>query len=137
VSVRVSYLVGRLDRALRRRLTEALASTGVSLGEYTALSALGARSGLSNAQLARRSMVTPQAMNEMLARLESRGLVQRTSDPHHGRVRRADLTPAGRDILERADVATAPVEQAMLAALPAAERRRLGELIQAALDGLE
>ena len=136
MSPRVSYLVGRLDRALRRRLSEALALAGLSLGEYTALSVLGSRAGLSNAQLARRSMVTPQAMNEMLARLEARGLVARTPDPGHGRVRRADLTPAGRALLVRADAATEPVERAMLAALPASERRHMVELIESALRGL-
>jgi DNA-binding MarR family transcriptional regulator len=134
---RSTYLVGRLDRVLRRRLTEALAPTGLSLAEYTTLSVLGARGGLSNAQLARRSLITPQAMNEMLARLERRGLVRRRPDPDHGRVRRADLTPAGRGLLEQADAATAPVEQAMLAGLPAADRRRFGETLGAALRGLE
>ena len=93
---RVSYLVGRLDRLLRRRLGEALAPHGLSLPEYTTLSVLHFRSGLSNAELARRSLITPQAMNEVLTRLEERGLVRRRVDPDHGRVRPAELTPRAR-----------------------------------------
>lgn len=134
---RVTYLVGRLDRVLRRRLAEALGETGLSLPEYTTLSVLGARSGLSNAQLARRSLITPQAMNEVLARLERRGLVRRRADPGHARVRRAELTEAGAHLLSQADAATSAVERAMLQGLPAAERKRLGELIERALRGLE
>jgi len=110
---RVSYLVGRLDRILRRRLGDALAPHGLSLPEYTTLSVLRARSGLSNAQLARRSLITPQAMNEVLARLEGRGLVRREVDPAHARIRRARLTAAGETLLAAADAATAPVEEAL------------------------
>jgi len=113
VEPRVSYLVGRLDRILRRRLGDALAPHGLSLPEYTTLSVLRARSGLSNAQLARRSLITPQAMNEVLARLEGRGLVRREVDPAHARIRRARLTAAGETLLAAADAATAPVEEAL------------------------
>ena len=134
---RISYAVGRLDRVLRRRLTDALEPHGLSLPEYTTLSVLQARSGLSNAQLARRSLITPQAMNEVLARLEERRLVRRRRDPAHARIRPAELTAAGRRVLTAADSAVDLVEHAMLADVPAAERRRLGKLLAAALRGLE
>lgn len=135
--MRVSYLVGRLDRVLRRRLAAALEPLGLTVPEYTALSVLHARSGLSNAQLARRSLITPQAMNEVLARLEERKLVRRRPDPAHGRVRPAELTATGRRLLARADRAVDAVEHAMLRDLPAAERRRLGELLRSALRGVD
>src|SRR3954462_12780026 len=112
---RVSYLVGRLDRILRRRLGDALAPHGLSLPEYTTLSVLRARPGPSNAQLARRSLITPQAMNEVLARLEGRGLVRREVDPAHARIRRARLTAAGETLL-----AGAPGWPAAGGTLPAA-----------------
>lgn len=134
---RISYAVGRLDRVLRRRLADALEPHGLSLPEYTTLSVLQARSGLSNAQLARRSLITPQAMNEVLARLEERRLVRRRRDPAHARIRPAELTAAGRRVLIAADSAVDLVEHAMLADVPAAERRRLGTLLAAALRGLE
>jgi hypothetical protein len=52
---------------------------------------LRARPGLSNAQLARRSLVAPQSI---LAKLERRGLVGREVDPGHGRILRATPTEA-------------------------------------------
>ena len=60
------YLVGRADRVVRRAMNEVLAAHGVSLNQYTTLSVLAGRGGLSNAQLARRSLVSPQSMNEVL-----------------------------------------------------------------------
>jgi DNA-binding MarR family transcriptional regulator len=137
VATRISYAVGRLDRVLRRRLGDALEPHGLSLPEYTTLSVLSARSGLSNAQLARRSLITPQAMNEVLARLERRKLVRRRRDPTHARIRPAELTAAGKRALAAADSAVDIVERAMLAALPAPERRHLARLLAAALRGLE
>jgi DNA-binding MarR family transcriptional regulator len=136
VAPRVSYLVGRLDRLLRRRLGAALADHGLSLPEYTALSVLSARSGLSNAQLARRSLITPQAANEVLARLEERKLVRRTVDANHGRVRPAALTATGRRLLARADVAADAVEREMLAGLGGVERTALRNALAHAVRGL-
>ncbi len=134
---RVSYLVGRLDRVLRRRLGEALEPHGLSLPEYTTLSVLQARGGLSNAQLARRSLITPQAMNEVLTRLEERKLVRRRADPDHGRVRPAELTTAGKRLLRAADASVDAVEAEMLAGAGAAERKRLRALLESALRGLD
>jgi DNA-binding MarR family transcriptional regulator len=136
VAPRVSYLVGRLDRLIRRRLGDALAAHGLSLPEYTALSVLAARSGLSNAQLARRSLITPQAANEVLSRLEERKLVRRGADPDHGRVRRTELTAGGRRLLAQADTAVDRVEREMLAEMAGAERRALRDSLASALRGL-
>ena len=136
--MRVSYLVGRLDRLLRRRLGRVLAEHGLSLPEYTTLSVLAARSGLSNAQLARRSLITPQSANEVLAGLEERRLLRRVADPEHGRVRRAELTATGRRLLARADASVDLVEREMLAGLTGAERTALrsalGSVVHALAD---
>jgi DNA-binding MarR family transcriptional regulator len=131
---RVSYLVGRLDRVVGRRLAGALAPHELSLQEYTTLSVLRARSGLSNAQLARRSLITPQAMNEVLARLEQRGLVRRHPDPAHGRVRPAELTAAGKRLLARADRGVDVVEREIFGGV---DRDRLRELLVAALRDVD
>lgn len=133
---RVSYLVGRVDRLLRRRLGAALAPLALSLPEYTTLSVLAARSGLSNAQLARRSLITPQAANEVLTRLEERKLVRRRPDPGHGRVRPAELTAAGRRLLAEADLAAEAIERELLAGTTAAERQALRDALASALRGL-
>ncbi len=65
------YLVGRLDGVVHRAIRDAIRDHGLSVGQYTALSVLGHRSGLSNAQLARRSLVSPQSAHELLLALEN------------------------------------------------------------------
>ena len=114
---RLSYLIGRLDRVLSRRLTAALEPHGLTLPAYTALSVLRAQDGLSNAQLARRSLVTPQSMSEVLALLVDRGYVQRNAESGHGRVIRTEITEAGSQALERCDRAVDDLEREMLSDL--------------------
>jgi DNA-binding MarR family transcriptional regulator len=118
---RLSYLIGRLDRVLRRRLGEAVEPVGLSLPAYTALSVLRIHDGLSNAQLARRSLVTPQSMTEALGLLVDLGYVRRRPDPDHGRILRAELTAAGRRALERCDRAVDAVERELVDGLSADE----------------
>jgi len=115
VEPRLSYVIGRLDRVLRRRLAAAVEPTGLTLPAYTALSVLRASGRLSNARLARLSLVTPQSMSEVLAQLVEKGYVRRRADPEHGRVIQIELTKAGSRALTRADRAVDEVEQEMLA----------------------
>jgi DNA-binding MarR family transcriptional regulator len=117
VEPRLSYLFGRLDRMLRRRLSAAVEPHGLTLPAYTALSVLRTHDGLSNAQLARRSLVTPQSMSEALALLVERGYVRRRADPDHGRVIRTELTRSGLRALERCDRVVDELEREMLAEL--------------------
>jgi DNA-binding MarR family transcriptional regulator len=122
---RLSYLIGRLDRIVRRRLGEALEPAGLSLPAYTALSILRVHEGLSNAELARRSLVTPQSMTEALAGLVETGYVRRRPDPDHGRVLRVELTAAGRRALERCDRAVDAVERELFAGLDSGDAAAL------------
>ena len=118
---RLSYVIGRLERLLRRRIAAAVAPAGLTLPAYTALSVLRVQDGLSNAQLARRSLVTPQSMSEVVTLLVNQGYVRRRAEPGQGRVIRTELTPAGTRALERCDRAVDFVEQEMLAEFDADE----------------
>ena len=121
----ISYLIGRLERLLRRRLGEVLAPKGLTVQQYTALAMLGNRKQLSNAQLAERSFVTPQTANEMVKGMEARGWIERSADPHHGRIILLQLTSEGQAVLTEGLSAAAKLEQTMLARLPQTERDQL------------
>lgn len=123
---RVSYVIGRLDRALRRQLDEGVGTHGLTALQYTTLSVLRSRSGLSNAQLARRSFMTPQSMSEVLARLEQKGLIRRGPNPDHGRILRVELTAAGQEALAACDRVVDGIEEAMLEQLTPEERETFG-----------
>src|SRR3954467_254287 len=94
-----SYLIGRVNRMTTTELTEALADTGVSIMELTALSVIADRPGLSNARLARRSPVSPQAPHKVVSALIDRGLVARGSG-QGGRAIDIVVTDAGRGLLD-------------------------------------
>jgi DNA-binding MarR family transcriptional regulator len=116
------YVLGRVDHGIRREMRKRLVPWQLGVPEYTALSVLRARPGLSNAQLARRSLVAPQSMIEILARLETRGLVRRRADPHHALVRRAELTVHGRATLEAAEPSIAALQEQLLADVAPTDR---------------
>ena len=92
---RLTYLVKRLEMAERARMDEVLRPLGVTLHQYTALSILERREGLSSAQLARRHYVTPQAMHQLVASMERDGLIQRRPDEANRRILSAWLTEHG------------------------------------------
>jgi DNA-binding MarR family transcriptional regulator len=111
---RLSYAVAFLERSLRRALAETLSPSELTLAQYTVLSLLGIHDSLSNAQLARRAYVTPQAMSEIVRYLENRKLVVRTQSPAHARIHPARLTAKGRTVLDKCDKAVDAVEHQMV-----------------------
>jgi DNA-binding MarR family transcriptional regulator len=116
------YVVGRVDRGLRTELARRLRPWELSVAQFTALSVLARRPGLSNAQLARRSLISPQAMSEVLAALERRGLVARSADPAHARIRNATLTADGEAAVRAAARVAGQLQDELLADVPVGER---------------
>ncbi len=133
---RIAYLVKQIERALRAQLDGALLPLGVTTSEYTALSILGARSGLSSAALSRRVFVTPQAMNQIVLELARRGLIRRKVSPDHRRVMHISLTSRGRAMLETCDRATLPVEERLLESLSRAEAAALRGVLSSCVRSL-
>lgn len=126
------YVIGRVNQGIEREMRERLAPYELSVPDYTALSVLRARPGLSNAQLSRRSMITPQSMIQVLASLEERGLIERKAVPEHGRILRAELTRRGRRTLESAEPAILAMQEQILADVPSRHREIvLGGLLSA------
>jgi len=123
--LRLSYVIARLDRAVRGAIEECLAPFGLTIPQFTALSVLLRRSGLSNAQLARRSYITPQSMHDVVLELERRGLVRRKVDPAHRKILRTTLTAEGRRIVTRCESAVAAMEEEMLISFDSDARERL------------
>ncbi|HEY6698605.1 MAG TPA: MarR family transcriptional regulator [Acidimicrobiales bacterium] len=131
------YLVGRIDRVVRRAIGTVLRAQGLSVNQYTTLSVLDRRSGLSNAQLARRALVSPQSMNEVLLTLEERGLVRRRAHPEHGRILQAHLTAKGRALLARCDAEVHQVEARMVSGLGDEDRKALRKALLCGIRSLQ
>lgn len=122
----LSYSIGRLDRAVRHRLRQILLPYELTIPQFTTLSVLKRRPGLSNAQLARRALILPQSMIQVISALEERQLVRRAPDPAHQRVLCAHLTRSGRRVVEDAERATRSFEDELARA--AGGRREAAEV---------
>jgi DNA-binding MarR family transcriptional regulator len=91
---------------------------------------------LSNAQLARRAYMTPQAMSEVIDALEQKGLIKRNPHPNHRRLLPATLTAKGRRVLAACEDAVDEMEQAMLAGLDTNQRALLRDALMSAVRAL-
>jgi DNA-binding MarR family transcriptional regulator len=133
----ISYVIARLERAIRKGINERVRPYGLTTLQYTTLSVLR-RQGrpLSNAQLARRAYVTPQAMGEVIEKLEKMHFLKRVSHPNHRRVFPAVLLPAGIKVLEECDASVAEFEATMLHDLDDAQRLEMARALTSAVQAL-
>jgi DNA-binding MarR family transcriptional regulator len=122
---RLTYLVKQAELAIRAQLDRIVGRHGLTTQQYTALSVLERNPGISSAQLSRRSFVTAQAGNEMVAILERKGLIERQPSPTHQRIRLVYLTAAGAGLLDSCDAEVDALEARMLRGVDAAARRQL------------
>lgn len=123
--LRISYLVGRADRILRYELEDALADENLTINALTTLSVLASRPGLSSARLARRALVSPQAMNKVIRSLEQRGLIERSTGAEGGRARATVITDEGIRVLAKVEERVDQAEARFLDGLTETEREQL------------
>jgi DNA-binding MarR family transcriptional regulator len=128
----LGYLMYRIMAALRPAVTARLQPLGLGLPDFVCLRILSMSPGRSNAELARDTNVSPQAMNNVLRGLQDRGIVARPASVSSGRALPAQLTPQGKALLKRAEAAVRAADERVLANLTSAQRRELRHLLDAA-----
>jgi DNA-binding MarR family transcriptional regulator len=119
---RVGYLLRQAQHTLRAAMYQPLAEIGITVAQYSVLSVADAEPGLSGAELARDTMLTPQSVNAIVVALERAGLLERYADARDQRLRRIYASPSGREVLAAARPAVWAVEQRMVASMTAAEQ---------------
>jgi DNA-binding MarR family transcriptional regulator len=130
------YSVKRLELVIRARLDEMLRDSEVTTLQYTALTVLALHDGISAAQLARDSFVTPQSMADMLRLLEQRGLIRRVPNPQSKRELLVHITDDGRALLREYASAAAALEARMTASLSSKETAAFRESLHAMWEAL-
>ena len=134
---RPGYLLKRAHQAFCAATDAGLRNHGLTNVQYGVLVVLEEAGRLSGAELARRCYVTPQAMNDLVAGLERRGLVARQPHPTHGRVLEVSLTQDGRRTLEASHRTVLAVEARMTAGLGEQERDQLIVALRGCAEQLE
>lgn len=125
----LGYLLTRTATSLRAKVAVRLEPLGLNLPEYICMRILRTHPGLSNSELARHAMVTRQAMNAVLHRLEQESLITRPESSTHGRSLPARLTRRGGALLDKAVEAVTAVENEVMHKLDADERVALKEML--------
>ncbi|MGB3771982.1 MAG: MarR family transcriptional regulator [Rhodococcus sp. (in: high G+C Gram-positive bacteria)] len=115
------YRVKQVELGVRAGLEDALREAPITALQYTALTVLDSRGGMTAADLARSSFVTTQTMGGMVIALEKLSLVMRTRSTTDKRRMLVELTEHGTALLERHRDSVANVEAAMLDGLTSAE----------------
>jgi DNA-binding MarR family transcriptional regulator len=133
LDIAVGYVLKRAQVALRAAMDAALREHELTVPQYSCLEQLAHEPGLTNAQLARGTFVSRQAMHRLLGTLKSRNLVQGDGG---GRHERFTLTSDGARRRTGASAAVAVVEERMLKAFDVEQRRRLRSDLISCADAL-
>jgi DNA-binding MarR family transcriptional regulator len=131
-----SHLLRQLFMALRVQTEEGLKPRGFSLPQFGVMMFLKRMPGLSNAELARRAYVTPQAMGEVLSTLEKAKLIRRRPHEGNARILSAELTPSGEKALDSCLQVTRQISDRMFAPMSAENKKVFAALLEQCLTGL-
>jgi DNA-binding MarR family transcriptional regulator len=131
----IGYLLRQANVAFRVRLERMLSDVSVTQPQFAVLTMVAAYPGLSNADLARLSLLTPQTTSVIVANLKRAGALE--SKPHaiHGRIQHLTLTKAGEDTLAKCKERVQAIEEKLLEDLSPAELRIIRQwLVRAAVE---
>jgi DNA-binding MarR family transcriptional regulator len=122
VEPRISYVIARLERAVRAQINERLRPHGLTTLQYDPERPRLARTAAVQCAAGSAAYMTPQAMIEVLNALERKGLIRRDPHPNHRRVYPASLTDEGRRVSTCATSSVQEMEEEMLAGLDPGQR---------------
>jgi len=97
----IGWTLIQANHAVVRRVSQTLSSIGLTPTQFGVLVQLTVAPGVSQAELARRVLVTAQALGELLVSLERLGYVRRTPG-RPGTATSVSITPEGAAALDRA-----------------------------------
>ncbi|WP_439894089.1 MarR family winged helix-turn-helix transcriptional regulator (plasmid) [Ralstonia sp. 25C] len=110
----LGYLLRQASAAHRLRMERAMADVGVTLPQFLVLTMIRAYPGLSNADLARLTLLTPQTVSVIVANLERNGAIARRPHAVHGRIQHIDVTPEGAALLAACRKRSGGIERDLL-----------------------
>ncbi|WFP65171.1 MarR family transcriptional regulator [Mesorhizobium sp. WSM4904] len=119
----IGYLLRQAAGAYRLRVERALDEFGVTQAQFATLTMLSAYPGISNADLARLAVLTPQTVSVIVGNLEKAGSLVRKPHAVHGRIQHLDLSDKGRALLKKCRERVQRLERELTVGLSAAEER--------------
>jgi DNA-binding MarR family transcriptional regulator len=96
----LGYLLRQAAHASRSDLESLLSDTKVTHPQFVVMTMVGAYPGLSNADIARLSLLTPPTVSVIVGNLKRAGLISSTKHQTHGRIQQLELTDVGNEMLK-------------------------------------
>lgn len=124
-----THLLHRAQQAAADLHVAALGANGLTQRQFAVLAVLAAQDGVSQSDLVVRTGIDRSTLAEMVARMEAKGLTQRTKSVTDSRANSVTLTATGRAMFEEAMPKLAEVDAAVLARLPINKRAGFVELL--------
>lgn len=115
----LGYLLRQAHAAVRLTMERTLADLGVTSPQFAVLTMLNAYPGLSGADVARLTFLTPQTVGVIIRNLERDGAIAMTPHPVHGRIQQWTLTPRGAMLLKACRERVIALEKRLAAGLDA------------------
>lgn len=113
-----------------------MTDVGVTLPQFLVLTMIRAYPGVSNADLARLAMQTPQTVSVIVANLERSGAITRRPHAVHGRIQHIEVTPEGAALLAACRKRSGGIEQELLEGFTPEEEQVVRRwLVHAAMVG--
>lgn len=97
----LGYLVRQANVAVRSAMEKVLADLDVTVPQFAVLTMIAAYPGVSGADLARLTFLTPQTINVIVRNLEKAGAIEKSAHAVHGRILQLEATPKGQVLLKR------------------------------------
>ena len=115
----LGYLLRQAHAAVRLTMERSLVDLGVTSPQFAVLTMLNAYPGLSGADVARLTFLTPQTVGVIIRNLERDGAIVMTPHPVHGRIQQWTLTPRGTALLNACRERVIALEKRLAAGLDA------------------
>lgn len=130
--IRVWLILWKAARALEQNAIRSVTRLGLGLSDFAVLELLLHKGPQPVNVIGKKVLLTSGSITTAVDRLESRQLVGRTGDPEDRRSRIVALTPAGRQLIQKAFRRHAADMERALAVLNTADRADLVRLLKKA-----
>jgi DNA-binding MarR family transcriptional regulator len=110
----LGYLVRQASVAVRAAMEKALADIEITPPQFSVLTMIVSYPGVSGADLARLTFLTPQTINVIVGNLEKAGAIKKSADAAHGRILRLNATAKGQALLKRCRARVMEVEDRLV-----------------------
>lgn len=119
----LGYLLRQAQASVRGAMDRTLSDLGVTSPQFAVLTMIVAYPGVSGADLARLTYLTPQTINVIVGNLERDGAIEKSAHATHGRILRLHATAKGQALLKRCRSRIADIESEIAALLGKDEER--------------